>query len=205
MEGDVPGLSERLETLASELAVQSTAVQNAGKSPVAAQTYADLQHEYDLVLSQLEIAAQGVGRGPAVLAALGLDNLPADMPVGQLSGGQKTRLTLAGVLLTSPQLLLLDEPTNHLDLAMLEWLEDWLTGSQTEAGMVIVSHDRAFLDGTATGILQLEPQTHKLRAYPGNYSDYLEVKVAERERQMQAYSDQQDEIARLRRAAGAVG
>jgi ATPase subunit of ABC transporter with duplicated ATPase domains len=86
----------------------------------------ELQEEYDAVLAQIEQAGESQGRGPAVLASLGLADLPDDLPVRVLSGGQKTRLSLAGVLRSSPQLLLLDEPTNHLDLDMLDWLESWL-------------------------------------------------------------------------------
>jgi ATP-binding cassette subfamily F protein 3 len=106
---------------------------------------------------------------------------------------------LARILLKEPQLLLLDEPTNHLDLEMLEWLEDWLTRFRGAA--LLVSHDRAFLDHTVTSILELDPGTHAIHSYPGNYGDYLEQKLAERERQVRAYQDQQDEIAQLRGAA----
>ena len=67
-----------------------------------------------------------IGRLSSILAALGLDELPDEQLAATLSGGQKTRLALALVLLSDPQLLLLDEPTNHLDIEMLEWLEDWL-------------------------------------------------------------------------------
>jgi ATP-binding cassette, subfamily F, member 3 len=113
---------------------------------------------------------------------LGLGDFAFDTPVSILSGGQKTRLALARVLLGDPQLLLLDEPTNHLDLEMLEWLEGWL--SQFPGGVLIVSHDRAFLDGAATSILEIDLQTHTAKQYSGNYSDYLEAKLAERERQL---------------------
>ena len=122
----------------------------------------------------MQAAAQLQGQVSGTLDALGLGGIPLDAPVETLSGGQKTRLALAGVLLSSPQLLLLDEPTNHLDIDMLEWLEDWLVGSPLtrNAAVLIVSHDRAFLDRTVTGILEMDPQTHTLRAYAGNYSDY---------------------------------
>ena len=139
------------------------------------------------------------GRAPAVLAALELDGLPADLPVAALSGGQKTRLALAGLLLSAPQMLLLDEPTNHLDLDMLDWLEDWLLNFPN--AVLIVSHDRAFLDNTTTAILEMDPLTHSLRRYEGNYSAYLEQKLAEREHQWQEYKDQQDEIGRLTQGA----
>ena len=137
-----------------------------------------------------------------ILGPLGLNDFPPDTPVTHLSGGQKTRLMLARVLLGDPHLLLLDEPTNHLDIAMLEWLEGWL--DRFHGAALIVSHDRAFLDNTVTTILELDPTTRDLKAYPGNYSAYLEQKLTERERQAQAYSDQQQELAQLRAAAAHV-
>ena len=96
----------------------------------------------------------------------------------------------------------MDEPTNHLDIEMLSWLEDWLAGYRGAA--LVVSHDRAFLDNVVTGILELDNKTHILRAYPGNYSDYLEQKISEQERYQQEYKDQQGEIVRLRRAAAQI-
>ena len=154
----------------------------------------DLLHAYDRLLDQLN-RAEG-GRAAVVLAHLGLDALPSQQPVGELSGGQKTRLALALVLLGEPDVLLLDEPTNHLDIAMLEWLEAWLAGYPGAA--LIVSHDRTFLDHTVTRILDLDPIRHTLRAYEGNYSDYLDQYLAERERQSSAWRDQADEIRRIR-------
>lgn len=134
-----------------------------------------------------------------VLANLGLDAVPLETRVATLSGGQKTRLGLARVLLIEPNVLLLDEPTNHLDLPMLNWLEDWLSGFRGAA--LIVSHDRVFLDRTINRVLYLDPQTHGLRDYAGNYSDFLQQSLLEREKQWQAYSDQQAEIVRLKNAA----
>ncbi len=188
MEGDIPALSARLEELARALAQQPN-------QPA-------LQREYDSTLAQIERAAESAGRGVGTLAALGLGDVPGDLPVSALSGGQKTRLALAGLLLSNPQLLLLDEPTNHLDLPMLAWLEDWLV--DFSGGVLVVSHDRAFLNQVATGILEIDDFTHKLRAYPGNYSAYVEAKAAERARHWQEYGDQQEEIARLKSAASHV-
>ena len=185
VQGNLPALTQTLERLAVALA------QNPDQP--------ELQTAYDSTLGQLAAATGGPAREGPTLAALGLGHLPAATPVANLSGGQKTRLALAGVLLSDPQLLLLDEPTNHLDMGMLDWLEDWL--SAYPGAVVIVSHDRAFLDGVVNTILELDPQTHGLRAYGGNYSDYLEQKLAEGEHARQAYSDQQIEIGRLRNSA----
>jgi ATP-binding cassette subfamily F protein 3 len=158
-----------------------------------------LQQQYDEALARLStFNLQPVN----ILTALGLSHLPLDTPIAHLSGGQKTRLMLARVLLEEPHLLLLDEPTNHLDIEMLEWLEDWLNHFQ--GAVLIVSHDRVFLDNTVTSILELDSTTHSIKTYAGNYSDYLAQKSAELDRQSQAYQDQQDQIAQLRVAAGHV-
>jgi ATP-binding cassette, subfamily F, member 3 len=154
-----------------------------------------IQTQYDAALHQIS----NLHSLPVILAPLGLSSFPLDTPVKHLSGGQKTRLMLARVLLEEPHLLLLDEPTNHLDIEMLEWLEDWL--SRFHGAALIVSHDRAFLDNTVTSVLELDPATHGIKSYPGNYADYLEQKLTEREKQTQAYQDQQDELAQLRSAA----
>lgn len=189
MEGDLPGLTTHLEHLAGNLVIQP-------QQP-------EIQVEYDQVLTRIALASENAGRGPAVIAGLGLGEVSLDAPLTTLSGGQKTRLALAGVLLGSPEVMLLDEPTNHLDLEMLEWLEDWLLSLPTRhpVGVLIVSHDRAFLDRVATGILEIDAHTHKMKAYAGNYTAYLEQKLAEKEKQWQTYSDQQEEIARLQVAA----
>ena len=174
-------LETEIATLAAELA----------SDPDHPQT----QARYDAALRQIS----NLESLPAILAPLGLSGLPLNTPVKHLSGGQKTRLMLARVLLEEPHLLLLDEPTNHLDIKMLEWLEDWLI--RFHGAALIVSHDRAFLDNTVTSVLELDPATHGIKSYAGNYADYLEQKLTEREKQAQAYQDQQDELAQLRSAA----
>jgi ATP-binding cassette subfamily F protein 3 len=158
-----------------------------------------LQSRYDAAISQFSTFNI---QPKTVLAPLGLADLPLDTPVQRLSGGQKTRLALAKILLADPHLLLLDEPTNHLDISMLEWLETWL--NNFNGAILIVSHDRAFLDNTVNSILELDPATHSIKSYPGNYTEYVEQKIVEREHQAQAYQDQQDEIAQLRAAAAHI-
>jgi ATP-binding cassette subfamily F protein 3 len=159
----------------------------------------NLQSQYDQALARLSTFDL---RPETILAPLGLAHLPLDTPVTHLSGGQKTRLMLARVLLEQPHLLLLDEPTNHLDIEMLEWLEGWLNHFQ--GSVLIVSHDRVFLDNTVTSILELDSTTHTIKSYAGNYNNYTHQKLSEREKQIQAYQDQQDRVAQLRIAAGHI-
>ena len=152
-----------------------------------------LQERYDALLRRISTADPG--RAERILAGLGLDEIAARLPLARLSGGQKTRLNLALVLLDDPQLLLLDEPTNHLDIGMLEWLETWLAGFN--GGALIVSHDRTLLDRCVTRILALDPKQGEVREYAGNYSAFVEQRSLEQEKQLEAYNDQQQEIRRV--------
>jgi ATPase subunit of ABC transporter with duplicated ATPase domains len=130
-----------------------------------------------------------------VVRGLGLENVPRDLAIGKLSGGQRTRAGLARLLISEPDVLLLDEPTNHLDVDALEWLEAFV---RAYAGAVLlVSHDRVFLDHTVSQILELDDVTHRVKIYHGNYSTYANAKAREREQQWAAYTDQQTELARL--------
>jgi len=112
--------------------------------------------------------------------------------ISTLSGGERTRLALACLLLEKPDILFLDEPTNHLDIGTLKWLEQYLKGYK--GTIVMVSHDRYFLDQMATRIFEVEH--HKLHCYEGNYSAFAEKKRALREAQLRAYNKQQTEIRR---------
>jgi len=155
----------------------------------------DLQRAYDQILNRMQQPST-IGQFSAILAALGLDQIPDEQLAATLSGGQKTRLSLGLVLLSDPQLLLLDEPTNHLDIEMLEWLEEWL--NEFRGAALIISHDRTFLERTVTRILDLNPRTHTIRSFEGSYSDYIEAINQEREKQLQAYNDQIAEIRRMK-------
>jgi ATP-binding cassette, subfamily F, member 3 len=151
-----------------------------------------LQARYDSALAWLSSPPPPLS---TTLGPLGLDGIPPETPISHLSGGQKTRLMLARLVLEEPQLLLLDEPTNHLDIEMLEWLEGWL--GSFDGSALVVSHDRAFLDNTVTSILDLDPVTHTVRAYKGNYSAYLEQYLGQQQRQLAAYRDQEAEVRRM--------
>jgi ATP-binding cassette subfamily F protein 3 len=135
----------------------------------------------------------------SVLTGFDLLDLPQDTPIDTLSGGQKVRLALAGVLLEAPQVLLLDEPTNHLDLEMRAWLQDWVLSYP--GGIMLVSHDRAFLDAVIHKVIAFSPTGIGVREYPGNYSQYLDIRESEFDTAMSAYVDQQEEIKRLKKAA----
>ncbi|MFE4713021.1 ABC-F family ATP-binding cassette domain-containing protein [Paenibacillus sp. NPDC056722] len=129
----------------------------------------------------------------SVLHGMGFGDFAPDTRISTLSGGQKTRLALARILLQAPDLLMLDEPTNHLDIETLTWLEDYLRGYS--GGILVVSHDRYFLDRLVTTIVEIE--RHQSRRYTGNYSRYVDIKAAEYEARLKQYEKQQGEIAKM--------
>lgn len=128
-----------------------------------------------------------------VLNGMGFGATPTDRVISTLSGGEKTRLALAKLLLEEPNLLILDEPTNHLDFETLMWLEDYLKGYK--GAIIIVSHDRYFLNKVCTRICEIEQG--RLTSYRGDYSSYLVQKKMNSERQLKEYEAQQKEIAKL--------
>ncbi len=127
----------------------------------------------------------------SVLRGLGFEESDFDRKLSELSGGQKTRVSLAKLLVQKPDILLLDEPTNHLDLASITWLEGFLRGYK--GAVILVSHDRYFLDRIVTKVIEVF--MHQVRMYAGNYSEYSKKKAEIRAAQMKQYLNQQREIA----------
>ena len=165
----------------------------AGKEEVDARErllneYASLQRRYDALSGdsserEMEIMFQKFG--------FALEEL--DRPIGSFSGGQQTKIAFIKLLLSYPDILLLDEPTNHLDLPSIEWLEDYL--KKYKNAVVIVSHDRAFLDRIVDVTYEIE--YHRMKRYAGNYSAFVKQKEEALAKQEKDYEAQQAEIKRL--------
>ena len=129
----------------------------------------------------------------SVLHGLNFQSFDHSTTVSSLSGGQKTRLALGKLLLKKPDILILDEPTNHLDIDTLTWLEQYLQGY--EGAILIVSHDRYFLDKVVNQVYELSRR--QIQRFPGNYSSYLKQKAENLERDIKQYEKQQYEISKL--------
>ncbi len=134
-------------------------------------------------------------RAIATLNGLGLDDSRLSQSVSSLSGGEKTRLGLAMLLLREPDVLLLDEPTNHLDIEALIWLEGFVRSFRGAA--LVVSHDREFLDRTVDRVLFLDPRERVVRSYPGNYSDFAAAREAEAELQRATWVQQEKYVQKV--------
>ena len=153
-----------------------------------------LSREYARLTDRFEDAGgyEWPSRIQGVLAGLGFAKGREDQPASVLSGGEKTRLCLARLLLTQPDLLMLDEPTNHLDLAAVGWLEDTL--KKYPGTVIVISHDRYFLNAVCDCMAELS--MGRLTRYSGNYDAFVRKRQANLERQLKEYKLQQAEIAR---------
>ncbi len=181
---------EELHALAAELRqLEHEMADAAGDLDAVMKQYEEAQHRFDLAgghdwRHKLDAALEGVGLGPAHWTTA----------VEKLSGGQRSRLALAKLLVGEPDVLLLDEPTNHLDLAAVEWLENYLT--RYVGAVLIVSHDRYLLDRLATRIARLD--RGQIRSYPGNYSAYLKQRETEELAQTRQHEKDQAAVAKER-------
>ena len=149
------------------------------------ETYTNLLHRFEMMNGY---AYKGEITG--VLRGLGFTDDEFDKQISTLSGGQKTRVALARLLLQSPDVIMLDEPTNHLDLGSIRWLENYLTNYR--GTVLIVSHDRYFLDRTVTKVIEIENASATF--FTGNYTVYAEKKKALREQQQRAWLNNQAQI-----------
>ena len=159
--------------------------------PVA---FDQLSKAYARLMDRFEDAGgyEWPSRIQGVLAGLGFARGRENQPANLLSGGEKTRLCLARLLLTQPELLMLDEPTNHLDLQSVEWLEDTL--KKYRGTVLVISHDRYFLNSVCDCMAELSMR--HLTQYEGNYDRFAVQRQANLERQLKEYKLQQAEIAR---------
>ena len=175
------------EVIALEKELESAAHQSNGDSEEAGRRYAALLDQYEALggytyLRDVERMVDGLGLRPETL----------DSPVSSASGGERTRAALAKALLGNPDLLVLDEPTNYLDLKGVTWLERYLT--HFAPAVVVVSHDRYFLDEMATQIWEIDHG--RMNVFPGNFSKYRVIKGERDLRQAKEYEAQQEFIAK---------
>ena len=172
------------------LVAEAAALAADGGSAAAESAYAAALERF-LVVGGTDFEA----RAATILSDLGLPGASLHLDVGRLSGGQAARVSLAAILLSRADVLLLDEPTNNLDVDGLERLERFVAA--TPAGVVVVSHDRAFLDHTVTRVLELEEGTRGARAFGGGWAAYMADRETARRQQYEAHDRGEEERARL--------
>lgn len=198
-EGDSRTLGQVVDDALAEVRAAEATMQQAAEALAGSEDVSAAMAAYDAALAAFE-ALGGYARearADSVLQGLGLGDIEPSARVQRLSGGQKTRLGLAMLLLTEPDVLVLDEPTNHLDVDALEWLEEFLTGYPH--AVLVVSHDRTFLDSTVSRVLFLDPESRTLQSYRGGYSEFAAAREHEREIQLDTWRHQQEYVDRVKR------
>ncbi len=175
-----------LQDRQAELNRLETSMGDASMAGEVLQTYSRLQSEFEHLGGYTYEQ-----RIRQTLSGLGFDSDDLQCPVNHLSGGQRTRVCLAKLLLENPDLLFLDEPTNHLDIQAIEWLEAFLR--EWPGASVIVSHDRYFLDQTVSTIWEMTP---RLEVYRGNYTAFLDQRDIRNQQRLQEYRSRQEHIAK---------
>ncbi|MGI6005250.1 MAG: ribosomal protection-like ABC-F family protein [Christensenellales bacterium] len=165
-----------------------------GRYEESSAEYRRIQQQYTRIGHDYEMRGGFAwkSRLTGTLTGLGFSCEQFDRQVSRLSGGEQARLALAKLLVEAPDILLLDEPTNHLDLEAVQWLQDYL--KQSGSAIVIVSHDRYFLDALCSGIVELENGTTV--TYKGNYTQYQSLRETRRELEMRQYENYRREVAR---------
>lgn len=184
---EIEGIFSGLRELENEIAELSDKVAENPHDTGLINRLDELQHRFDRE-GGYTYKSEMIG----ILNSMAFDESFYNKKISSLSGGERTRLALAALLLEKPDILLLDEPTNHLDIGTLKWLEQYLEAYR--GTIMIVSHDRYFLDRTVNRIFEVE--NHKVYSYQGKYSDYAAQKKLRRETELRAYKHQQREIAR---------
>ncbi len=183
----VQSISERMKVETDWLAAHADMYES-----VEYKTHIDQYEKLSNEFEQLE-GYQYESKIKTVLNGLDFSEADYHRPINDFSGGQKTRLSLAQMLLSEPDLLLLDEPTNHLDMATTEWLEDYL--KYFKGAIVIISHDRFFLDKIVTQIYDVS--LGEVKHYVGNYAKFIELRDQYYQKRLAEYERQQNEIKRL--------
>lgn len=178
----IKAIEDRMELLAEKLT-----------DPKALMEYSGLQEQY--------LAIDGYNfdhRLLLILRGLGLEKMLYEHKISNLSGGQKSKVALAALLISKPDILLLDEPTNNLDLPSIIWLETFL--NQTNEGCLIISHDRDFIDRIVSRVIVVDPQTRTTTEHTGSYTDYIERTEKAKIRQTELYGIQQREVKQMQDA-----
>ncbi|MBO5143676.1 MAG: ABC-F family ATP-binding cassette domain-containing protein [Clostridia bacterium] len=191
MEVEIEELQSKIELLAYEDKIEKNETRK-NETNIELEALINRKHNLENLYSEKGgYTYKSIGR--STLLGLGFEEKELDLKVSELSGGQKTKLTLAKLLFSNSNLLLLDEPTNNLDIASIEWLENFLLNFK--GSYIVISHDRYFLDKVTKETFELE--SHRLSVYKGSYTTYIKLKEEKNKALSKRYDNTQKEINRL--------